>query len=163
MKKLEQPIIYFLGILLIVGGLYTLYSKTLVLTDLITRPARAAHVIPITIVCSLICSVIYLISGILFLKKNKQSTTLLFIATIIMFIGYIGMLFHINGNKPFELQIIPEMLIRTTGTMLYAAAAWYFFTRMRLVYPDGHDARSFKKFMKEYEENKKDYANPNYR
>lgn len=162
MKKFEEPVIYILGTILIVGGVYTLYSTSVVLFNLFDRHLETVNYIPITQVCSFICSFIYIISGILFFRKGKLATTLLFIATIIMFVGYIGMLFHINDNKPFELSIIPEMLIRTTGTMLYAAGAWYFFTRMRMVYPEGYDAKSFKKLMKDYKVKKTDYSNPNY-
>lgn len=163
MKKFEQPVIYALGTILIIGGIYTFYITSAILFDLFDERARAGNYILITQICSFICSIIYIISGILFFRKSKLSTTLLFFATIIMFVGYIGMLFHINDNKPFELYIIPEMLIRTTSTMLYAAAAWYFFTRMRLVYPEGHDAKSFKKLMKDYQSQKKDFGNPNYK
>lgn len=163
MKKFESPVIYALGTILIVGGIYTLYISTSILFDLFDERKRAGSYIQIAVVCNFICSFIYIVSGILFFNKKKASTTLLFIATIIMFVGYIGMLFHINENKPFELSVIPEMLIRTTCTMLYAAVAWYFFTRTRLVYPDGYDAKSFKKIMKDYQTKKKNYANPNYR
>lgn len=165
MKKSESVAIYTLGALLILAGIYTFYSTSSTLFHLFSQTESPENYIPITQYASLICSFLYLISGILFFvrsKWNKWSTTLLFIATIIMFVGYIGMLFHINSNKPFELSIIPEMLIRTTATMLYAAAAWYFFTRMRLVYPEGHNAKTFKKLMKEYKVQKKDYSNPNY-
>ena len=163
MKKFEPPVIYSLGTVLIVGGIYTLYISAGVLFDSFGERERAGNYILIAVICNFICSFFYIVSGILFFNKKKLSTTLLFIATIIMFVGYIGMLFHINENKPFELSVIPEMLIRTTCTMLYAAGAWYFFTRTRLVYPDGHDAKSFRKIMKDYQTKKKDYANPNYR
>ncbi len=162
MKKSETATILTLGILLIIVGVYSFYSSTSNLFNLFDRKTSVENHIPITQYSIFICSFIYLISGVLFLLKDKLATTLLFIATIIMFVGYIGMLFHINNNKPFELSIIPEMLIRTTGTMLYAAAAWYFFTRMRLVYPEGHNAKTFKKLMKEFKTQKKDYSNPNY-
>lgn len=162
MKKFEEPVIYILGAILIIGGVYTLYTTSVSLFNLFGRHMKVVKYIPITQVCSFICSFIYITCGILFFKKAKLATTLLFIATIIMFVGYIGMLFHINDNKPFELSIIPEMLIRTTGTMLYAAGAWYFFTRMRMVYPEGYDAKTFKKLLRDYKVKKTDYSNPNY-
>lgn len=162
MKKFEDPLIYLLGSLLIVGGIYTFYITSAILFDLFGERAKAGNFIYITQVCNFICSFTYIISGILFFLKSKQSTTLLFIATIIMFVGYIGMLFHINSNRPFDMSVIPEMLIRTTGTMLYTAIAWHFFTRMRIDYPEGYDAKSFKKLMKEYKIKKTDFSNPNY-
>lgn len=163
MKKFEPPLIFVLGTMLIVGGVYTLFVSSAILFHLAPENVRPGNYIPIAVVCNFICSFIYITAGILFFRMHKLSTSLLFIATVIMFVGYIGMLFHINENKPFELAVIPEMLIRTTGTMLSTAGAWYFFTRTRLVYPDGHDAKTFKKLMKEYQLQKKDYANPNYR
>lgn len=163
MKKSETASILALGIILIGVGVYSFYSSTSLLFSLFEPKNSNENFISITQYCIFACSFIYLICGVLFLLRDKMATTLLFIATIIMFVGYIGMLFHINSNKPFELSIIPEMLIRTTGTMLYAAAAWYFFTRMRLVYPEGHNAKTFKRLMKEYKTKNKDYSNPNYR
>lgn len=162
MKKAEEPVVFVLGFTLILCGVYTFYTTSTVLFNLFGQPVNGGNYIPIAQICSFICSFIYVVSGALFFKKSKLATTLLFIATIIMFIGYIGMLFHINDNKPFELSVIPEMLIRTTCTMLYAAGAWYFFTRMRMVYPDGYDAKSFRKLMKDYRVKKTDYSNPNY-
>lgn len=162
MKKLEKPVIYALGLILIAAGVYTLYTTSSNLFDLFGNHKNAGNSIPVTQICSFICSFIYIVSGVLFFRKSKLATALLFVATIIMFIGYVGMLIHINGNEPFETVIIPEMLIRTSGTMLFTAAAWYFFSRIRLVYPEGYDAKSFKKLMKDYEMKKKNYSNPNY-
>lgn len=162
MKKFERPLTFILGCILIVGGLYTFYSTSEALFGLFGREVSRVAIIPITQICSLACSFLYLISGLLFFRKSKFSTTLLFVATIIMFVGYVGMLLHISSNKPFNPNIIPEMLIRTTSTMLYAAAAWYFFSRVKLIYPKGYDAKSFKQLSREYEMKKKDYSNPQY-
>lgn len=140
-----------MGSILLIGGLYTFYSSTAALFGWFGGIKKDAVYIELTQISCLISSFLYLVSGILFFLKKKLSTPLLFVATIVMFIGYIAMLFHINAGKLVTLSYVGEMLIRTTSTMLYAAAAWYIFTRTRFVYPPGHDAKSFKKLMKEYQ------------
>lgn len=160
-SKLAAPmkniIIYILGSILLVGGIYTLYTSGGILFDAPRMRAKAGNYIQMTIVANFICSFIYIVCGYLFFIKSKLSTTLLFFATIIMFIGYIGMLFHIQAGKPFDISTIQEMLIRTTGTMIYAAIAWYIFTRIRLEYPAGYNAKTFKQFIKEREMKKAKY------
>ncbi len=148
---MKDYIIYFLGTVLILGGVYTFYTSTSQLFGWFTNPPKDVVYIRLTQVCCLICSFLYLISGALFFIRSKISTTFLFIATIIMFVGYIAMLFHINSGKPITMGFVGEMLLRTTSTMLFAAVAWYLFTRIRFVYPPGHNAESFKKLVKEYE------------
>lgn len=147
---MKNLIIYTLGAGLIFGGVYTFYTTTSVLFDWFESSNKTRPFVRMSQVCCFISSFFYLICGVLFFLKKKIATQLLFIATIIMFIGYIGMLFHINSGKAIELQTIAEMLIRTTVTMLYAAASWYIFTRTRFVFPPGHDAKSFRKLMREH-------------
>ncbi len=148
---MKNFVIYILGSVLLLGGIYSFYSSTAALFGWFGGTHKDAIFIKLTQISCLISSLLYLVSGILFFLKKKLSTPLLFIATIVMFIGYIAMLFHINAGKLVTLAYVGEMLIRTTTTMLYAAASWYIFTRTRFVYPPGHDAKSFKKLMKEYQ------------
>jgi|GEM_PF-3000125 len=154
---MKRFVIYGLGAILIIVGGYTLYSTGSILMNVNDAKAKAGDYIQMTVVANFICSFLYIISGFLFFIRSKLSTTLLFFATIIMFIGYIGMLFHIQANKPFHVSIIQEMLIRTTGTMLYAAVAWYIFTRIRIEYPAGHNAKTFKQYIKDREMKKAKY------
>lgn len=147
---MKNLIIYILGSVLLIGGLFTLYTTSSILFNAFEGRAKAGHYVPLAQAASFICSFIYIVSGVLFFLKEKLSTPLLFIATIIMFIGYIAMLFHIKNGRPLELHTIAEMLIRTSLTMLYAGASWYIFTRTRLIYPPGYDAKSFKKLMNKY-------------
>lgn len=151
---MKKTIIYSLGIILIFAGIYTLYvtGKSLLDTRLDLQGSMVN--IPVAKIACFISALFYLVCGVLFFMKeklNKLATPLLFIATIIMFIGYIGMLFHINAGRPINNLTIAEMLVRTSGTMLYAAAAWYIFTRTRIEYPKGYNPKSFKKLLKEYE------------
>lgn len=148
---MKNNIIYILGSILLIGGFYTFYTSTSFLFGWFGGPPKDSIYIELTQICCLVTSLLYLAAGILFFLKKKLSTPILFIATIIMFIGYIAMLFHINAGNQVTIAYVGEMLIRTTSTMLYAAAAWYIFTRTRFVYPPGHDAKSFKKLMKEYQ------------
>lgn len=141
---MKNIIIYVLGAILGIAGLYTLYISSGLLFDLFNMRQSVGNYIPATSIANFVCSFLYLISAFLFFKKSKQSTTILFIATIIMFLGYIGMLFHIQAHKPFDVPIIAEMLIRTSGTMLYAATAWYIFSRIRLVFPPGYSYKDLK-------------------
>lgn len=148
---MKNVIIYILGSILLLAGLYTFYTSTAALFGWFGGGQQGAIYIWLTQISCLITSILYMVCSVLFFMKNKLSTPLLFIATIIMFIGYIAMLFHINAGKFVTISYVGEMLTRTTSTMLYAAGAWYIFTRTRFVYPPGHDAKSFKKLMKEYQ------------
>ena len=148
---MKNLVIYLLGSILLLAGFYTFYTRTSALFGWFGGMSEGAIYIQLTQICCLVTSILYLASGSLFFLKSKISTPVLFIATIIMFIGYIAMLFHINAGKLVTLGYVGEMLTRTTSTMLYAATAWYIFTRTRFVYPPGHDAKSFKKLMKEYQ------------
>jgi len=152
---MKDYVIYILGFVLILAGFYTFYSSTSQLFGWFWPNTRSSNYITLTQVCCLISALIYVASGLLFFMKSKISTTLLFIATIIMFIGYIGMLIYINSGKTVTITFIGEMLLRTSSTMFYAAVAWYLFTRTRFVYPPGYDAKSFKKLIKEYEARKR--------
>ncbi len=148
---MKHTVIYILGVLLIIAGLYTFYTSTAALFSWFGGSKKEAIYIELTQICCLISSAAYFVCGILFFLKKKLATPILFITTIVMFIGYIAMLFHINEGKFVTIGYVGEMLIRTTSTMLYAAASWYIFTRTRFIYPPGHDAKSFKKLMKEYQ------------
>lgn len=148
---MKNLVIYILGSILLLAGFYTFYTSTSALFGWFGGASKGAIYIKLTQISCLVTSILYLVSGTLFFLKSKLSTPILFFATIIMFIGYIAMLFHINAGKLVTLSYVGEMLTRTTSTMLYAATAWYIFTRTRFVYPPGHDAKSFKKLMKEYQ------------
>lgn len=152
---MKQFIIYALGSILGIAGIYTLIVSSGILFNLFGMREWVGEYIQATIVANFICSFLYLVSAWLFFKRSKWSTTILFIATIIMFIGYIGMLFHIQETQRLNVHIIGEMLIRTTGTMLYAAAAWYIFTRMRLVLPPGYTYKDLKEMSKKMKLEKK--------
>lgn len=141
---MKNIVIYILGSILGIAGLYTLYISSGLLFDLFGVRHETETYIQATSISNFICSFLYLFSSYLFFRKSKLSTSVLFIATIIMFIGYIGMLFHIQAQRPYGVRIIAEMLIRTSGTMLYAATAWYIFTRVRLVLPSGYTYKDMK-------------------
>ncbi|MCO6496287.1 MAG: hypothetical protein J5I50_01365 [Chitinophagaceae bacterium] len=154
---MKRFIIYLLGSVLIIVGGYTFYTSGGDLLYYGKNSTTPAVYIPLSAVACFIVSIFYIICGALFFIKGKWATPLLFVATIIMFVGYIGMLFHINNGKPINNLTIVEMLVRTSGTMLYAAISWFFFTRTKIVYPEGYDRKSFKKLLKDYENKKLKY------
>ncbi|HRN71870.1 MAG TPA: hypothetical protein PLM81_01990 [Ginsengibacter sp.] len=151
---MKRSVIYLLGSVLIIVGFYTIITSGGYLLHVGKNFREPAVYIPVATIACFIASIIYVVCGVLFFIKGKWATPLLFVATIIMFVGYIGMLFHINNGKPINNLTIIEMLVRTSGTMLYAAASWFIFTRTRIVYPEGYDRKSFKKLLKEYEDKK---------
>lgn len=148
---MKNLIIYILGSILLLAGVYTFYTSSAALFGWFGGSPKDQVFIKLTQVTCFVTSILYIIAGVLFFFKKKLTTTLLFVATVLMFVGYIAMLFHINSGKFVTLNYVGEMLTRTTSTMLYAATAWYIFTRTRFIYPPGHDAKSFRKLMREHQ------------
>lgn len=152
---MKKNLIKILGVILILVGIYTFYTRTSILFGWFNNNDPDSVYLPLTQVCCYIDSIIYIICGFLFFYESKLSTPLLFIATIIMFIGYSAMLFYINSGITVSIYVAGEMLLRTSATMLYTAIAWYLFTRARVKLPKGYDEESFKKLVRKYEAEKR--------
>lgn len=121
------------GLLVGLFGLVTLFMSTSILFDLFDIREKEGNYVPFIVYANFLCSFIYLICAYGFFVKSKATTLALLIALAILIVAYIGLLFHIQAGKLFEIRTVKAMLMRISVTIVFTGLSWYFISRVKLI------------------------------
>ena len=128
---MRRYLIIILAAVLTIVGIVSMFMAFSVIFDLFDIRKREGNYIPMVVYGNFICSFLYLIAAWYFFKENDLSTIYLIFSVLLLLIIYAYMLYHIQSGKPYEMRTVFAMLGRTSLTIVYAAIAWYLFSRVR--------------------------------
>ena len=116
-----------------VFGLVSLFMTSSVIFDLFEIRSKEGNYIPFIVDTNFVCSLIYLLAAYGFFIKSSLAPVCLFIATIILIVAYVALIFYINSGGIYETKTVKAMLFRIAVTILFAGIAWYYITRTKLL------------------------------
>ncbi len=128
---MRRSLIIILAGVLAVVGIVSMFMTFSVIFDLFGIRKQEGNYIPMVVYGNFICSFLYLIASWYIFKENDLSTIYLIFAVLVLLITYAFMLYHIQIGKEYEMRTVFAMLGRTSLTIVYAAIAWYLFSRVR--------------------------------
>lgn len=115
MKTISKITIF----VLIAFGLLTLFLSSSVIFDLFSIREKEGNYVPFIVWVNFISSILYLIAAVLWIKKAKVTSTLLGISTVLLALGFIGLIIHVNAGGLHETKTIGAMVFRTLLTLLF--------------------------------------------
>jgi hypothetical protein len=116
---------YILVAVLVAFGLLTLFLSTSVIFDLFGIRAKEGNYVLLVVWSNFLASLSYLAAGAGIVKAQKWATTVLAIATMILFAGFVGLMLHINGGGLYETKTIGAMIFRIVMTLIFTLSAYY--------------------------------------
>ncbi|MDD3322832.1 MAG: hypothetical protein PHS59_15445 [Paludibacter sp.] len=126
MKKIFS---YFSATVLIAFGLLTLFLSTSVIFDLFGIRAKQGNYVLFIVWANLISSLLFLAAAYGFARAQKWTTILLGISASILSIALIGFIFYISAGGIYETKTIGAMIFRIPFTLVFAAIAYFLFSR----------------------------------
>ncbi len=114
----------FVGSVLALFGLITLFMSSSVIFDLYGIRAREGNFVPFVVWSNFACSLFYLPAAYGFLKNKKWTALLLFFPLVILIVAFIGLKLHIKAGLPYETRTIGAMVLRTTLTLIFILIAY---------------------------------------
>lgn len=126
MKKFVTP---FAIVILIAFGLLTLFLSSSVIFDLFGIREKEGNYVPFIVWANFISSILYLTAAVAWIKKMKVASTLLGISTVILALGFIGLLIHVNAGGLHETKTIGAMVFRTVLTILFTIISYKSFKK----------------------------------
>lgn len=112
--------------LLLVVGFATLYMSSAILFDLFNIREGQGDYVQFVVIANFICGFLYIIAVLSNLKGNtKNSARVLGLATLILVVSFIALMFYIESEKPYELKTVKSLTLRTTFTALMAIISVY--------------------------------------
>jgi hypothetical protein len=121
MKKFVTPLTIFI---LIAFGLLTLFLSSSVIFDLFEIREKEGNYVPFIVWANFISSILYLVAAVVWVKRMKVTSTLLGISTVILALGFVGLLIHINAGGLHETKTIGAMVFRTILTLLFTIISY---------------------------------------
>lgn len=122
MKKILS---YFSATVLVAFGLLTLFLSTSVIFDLFGVRAKEGNYVLFIVWANFISSLLYLAAAYGFARAQEWTKTLLGISASILFIAFIGLIFHISAGGIYETKTIGAMIFRISVTLAFAAIAYF--------------------------------------
>ena len=135
---MRRYLIIILAAFLAIAGIVSMFMSFSIIFDVFGIRKQEGNYIPMVVYGNFICSFLYLIASWYIFKENDLSTIYLIFAVLLLLITYAFMLYHIQSGKPYEMSTVYAMLGRTSLTIMYAAIAWYLFSRVRKLKPTSY-------------------------
>lgn len=122
MKRVLQ---YLIAMVLAAFGLLTLFLSSSVIFDLFDVRTKEGNYVLFVVWANFISSLLYLGAAWGLVRIKKWTPLPLGISSIILFISFIGLLFHINAGGIYETKTIGAMIFRITVTTGFAITAYF--------------------------------------
>ena len=129
---MNKTLRYIVGIVLGAFGLLTIFLSSSVILDLFGIREQEGNYVLFIVWTNFIASLLYLISTYGFFSKKKFTTKLLGFSTVLLFIAFIGLNYHINSGGIYELKTFKAMIFRTSITAIFTAISYYTITRNKI-------------------------------
>lgn len=128
MKKI---ITYTSGIILLVFGMITLFLSTSVIFDLFGIRAAEGNYVLLIVWANFIASILYLVAAYGYFMEKKWIVTVLGIASSILILAFIYLIFHINSGGIYEKKTVGAMTFRILLTLFFTFLAYFSFKKKK--------------------------------
>lgn len=122
---MKSNILKFVGLFIAAFGLLTLFLSTSIILDLFGIRAKEGNYVLFIVWVNFICSLLYLLAGIGFIKFKSWTTYILLFSTLILVAGFIGLMIHINAGGIYESKTIGAMLFRISITIIFTLISYF--------------------------------------
>lgn len=116
---------YIAGSILGAFGLLTLFLSSSVIFDLFGIRAKEGNYVLLVVWANFIASFLYLFAAYGFFKQKRWTTFLLATAVIILLLGSIGLIFHINSGGIYEAKTPKAIVFRTGVTLVFLLFSYF--------------------------------------
>lgn len=101
-------------------GLLTLFLSTSIILDLFGIREKEGNYVWFVVWTNFICSLFYLVAVYGFINNKKWTAKLLGVATLILIITLIDLIYYIKTGGIYETKTISAMIFRTSLTLFFA-------------------------------------------
>lgn len=117
------------GVIIGLLGLVSLFMTTSIIFDLFGIRAIEGNYVLTVVYANFICSLLYLFASYCFFRKNKASSPILIVASIILVIAFGALMIHIQDGGVYEMKTVRAMIFRTLLTFLFTGISFYQFRK----------------------------------
>jgi hypothetical protein len=125
MKKMKNYILKITAVIVTIFALLTLFMSTSVIFDLFHIREKEGNYVMFVVFTNFIVGFMYLFSAFGIFKEKTWTTKVLLLATIILIIGFIGLLIHANSGGIYETKTIGAMIFRVSITFIFTIISWF--------------------------------------
>lgn len=126
MKKI---ITYASGITLLAFGMMTLLLSLSIVFDLFGIREMEGNYVPLIVYANLCVSLLYLIGAYGFFMEKNWTTPVLGIASSLLILSFIYLIFHINSGGVYEKKTVFAMTFRTFVTLTFTFISYFTFKK----------------------------------
>jgi len=125
LKHMKNLTVYIAGTILAAFGLLTLFLSSSVIFDLFGIRAKEGDYVLLVVWANFIASFLYLFGAYGFFKQKKQTTLALAISLVILILGSIGLIIHINLGGIYEAKTPKAIVFRTSLTLVFLLISYF--------------------------------------
>lgn len=114
------------AILLTLFALITVFMSGSVIFDLFGIREKEGNYVLFIVITNFICGFIYLAAAYGLFFGRTWTTRLLVLATSILTISFVGLIWHISSGGIYEQQTVKAMLFRIAITAVFVGLSWRF-------------------------------------
>ena len=115
--------------LILLFGLLSLFKSISITFDLFNMRKLEGHYVVFVVISNFICSIIYLSASYGFFKGKNWTTTILFIAALLLIFIFIILVIYIFNGGIYEEKTIIEITLRTFITLVFTLVSWNFISK----------------------------------
>jgi len=130
---MKNYILKITAVIITIFALLTLFMSTSVIFDLFNIREKEGNYVMFVVFTNFIVGFMYLFSAFGIFKEKTWTTKLLLLATIILIIGFIGLLIHANTGGIYETKTIGAMIFRISITSVFAGLSWFYISRKQKI------------------------------
>lgn len=124
---MKKYIPYVAGTILAVFGMISLFLTSSVIFDLFGIREQEGNYVLFIVWANFIAGMFYLFAATGFFRKEKWTTTVLLIPTVMLTLAIIGLFFHISSGGIYETKTVGAMIFRILFTLTLAGVSYFTF------------------------------------
>ena len=111
------------AIVLLAFGLLTLYLSSSILFDWFDVRAKQGNYVLFIVGINFSCAILYLTAAYGFIIRKLWTVKILLTTLIILLLGFVGLLIHINTGNLYETKTVGAMIFRIVFTIILLGIA----------------------------------------
>ena len=117
------------AVVLALFALLTIFMSGSVIFDLFGIRAKEGNYVLFVVVLNFICGFLYLFAAFGLFTKKIWTTRLLIASVGILLVSFLGLMWHINSGRIYEMGTVKAMLFRISITILFAGISWFYISK----------------------------------
>lgn len=123
---MKNAVIKSAALVLTLFALLTLFMSSSVIFNLFGVREKEGNYVLFIVITNFVAGFLYLLSVYGLLKSRTWTVYLLATITVLLILGFLGLLYHINSGGIYEIQTVKAMLFRISVTALFTGISWWY-------------------------------------